>query len=707
MSKKKNKKPKDEFDDLGDLSGLGESPGKKSYYGYGSGWDSYYNEGGWSNYRTPGESASSFWANNSWSRYSGTDEESKKWKFKGALYNVANAANVPANNIGGGERQLRVKWARNVEDAEEKTDNSNKLSNETIILSPDVIDDDKSRKSKWTTDERQDVLVSDAMTLAAMKTTASPQSEADVERFAKNKANKEVGKVADQLWSSQETIIAEKAVLEQYPGFAPYYAAYRDYWSDKGARETLENQIGLANSMGINWLDGAAAATRFEQLYPDQKLNLPKAFREAVDAAKAAMPIDANMNERGKNAIRAAQEILRILPQKEEKTEPDSESGEDGKKNDGEMPQSGDPRDDEGEDGEGEDGEGKPGEKNGIPKFGQGRDSLSEQEQNTDFIPEKTEDGEMAKSDKDGVLLGDTLEREILDEDTWRGGTDHVMVKVHPDNSGQYKELVSSLKGTINAVKARLKLRQEKPNLMLHGLRRGVIDEGSMYKLAFGESEPLIFEQPEILNRIDLAFGLLIDESGSMNHGRRDGKTRVQIARDVAIVLAEAIKGMEGLELAVLGHTAQSGRHDGSSEGVAVHHYFTPDNPNLETLARSQAFGNNLDGYAMLESVRKMLKWYPHVNSRTLFVISDGQPSGDGYGGNPAMEHMFRVCTAARHAGVEVFGIGIDNAYSEAYGCKMYGEGQFVVLANAADSMPLLCKFVVDAVRKTCVLDVQ
>ena len=54
-----------------------------------------------------------------------------------------------------------------------------------------------------------------------------------------------------------------------------------------------------------------------------------------------------------------------------------------------------------------------------------------------------------------------------------------------------------------------------------------------------------------------------------------------------------------------------------------------------------------------------------------------------------------------------LFGIGIDNAYTEKVGASMYGEGKFVVLKNAADSMPLLCKFVVEAVRKTCVLDVQ
>jgi len=37
----------------------------------------------------------------------------------------------------------------------------------------------------------------------------------------------------------------------------------------------------------------------------------------------------------------------------------------------------------------------------------------------------------------------------------------------------------------------------------------------------------------------------------------------------------------------------------------------------------------------------------------------------------------------------------------------MYGRGNFVVLANAVDSMALLCNFVVNAVRKTCVLSVQ
>lgn len=700
MSKKKTKKSS--FVDYSkDWKSSKDSSDGYSYYGSGGyGWDNYYDEGGWSNYRTPGQSASSFWAKSSWTSWGGASkDEEKKWRFKETLYNVANAANVPANSIGGGERQLRVKWAarRNTDEAEkagekapgEKApDNTNKLENETIILSPDVLDDKTSRKKKWTDGERQDVLVADAMTLAAMKTTASRESEKDVDVFCKS--NKEAGKIADQLWTSQETIIAEKTVLDKYPGFAPYYAAYRDYWSDKGARETLENQIGMANAMGINWLEGAAAAARFEQLYPDQKLNLPKAFREAVDAAKAVMPMDAPSDLRGQNAVRAAQEILRILPQNEKKKQPDSEAGEEGKKNDGEMPKSE------------KESEGKGGKDKGIPKFGQGRDSLKDQEENTDFNPVENADGDMSKSDREGVILGDTLEKEILDEDSWRGGTDHVNVKVTDSCASHYKDIVSKLKGTINAVRTRLKLRQEKPSLMLHGLRRGVIDEGSMYKLAFGEDEPLIFEQPEILNRIDLAFGLLIDESGSMA-----SKSRINLARDVAVVLAEALKGIEGLDLAVFGHTGQSLRHDGRSEGLCVHHYFTPENPHLETLARAKAFGQNLDGYAMLEVVRKMLAWYPNAKSRTVFVVSDGCPEANGYGWTSAHRHMFRVCQAARHSGVELFGIGIDNAYTEKVGAEMYGEDKFVVLNNAADSMPLLCKFVVEAVRKTCVLDVQ
>lgn len=650
-------------------------------------WGSWYDGGDWGNYRTPGKSASSFWTSSTWSK---TSDES--WKYKNILYNIANAANVPANSIGKGERSIRAKWADNKQDNkehEEKTNNSNSIDSDTIILSPDVIGKE-SRRPTWSEGEKQDVLIADALTLATMKSTGSKESE-DVLKDAMAK-DKTTGNMADQLWTSQETIVAERAVLENYPGFKSYYATYRDYWTDKGAREKLEQMIATANEMGVNWLDGAVAATRYEMLYPDQKLEIPDVYRQAVDAAKAAMPMDTPKESwvRGENALQAAQEILRLLPQeREEKKNDDSKSGEEGEKQDN------------------EDGSPKMG---AAPKFGQGRDKLGEQEKNTDLKAERDQNGrKVSKSDIDGVKLNDTIERAILDEDTWKGGTDHVNVKTSPSCSERYKELVFSLKATINNVKNRLKLRQEKPNMMLHGLRRGAIDEGSMYKLAFGESEPLIFEQPEIINRVDMAFAVLIDESGSMSEqarGCRD-KTRVEVARDVAIVLAEALRGNEGLELAVLGHTAQHRRQDGYSDGVAIHHYFTPDNPHVESLSRSNSFGNNLDGYAMLETVRKMLKWYPNLNHRTVFVVSDGQPAGDGYGSTSAHQHMNRVCSAARRAGVNLYGIGIDNAYPERLGEAMYGKGNFVVLQNAVDSMGLLCNFVVNAVRKSCVLEVQ
>lgn len=654
-------------------------------------WDNWYG-GDWGSYRTPGKSASSFWASSSWSS---TSDES--WKFKNILYNIANAANVPANSIGKGERQLRVKWADNQKDAsehDESVNNANSIAKDTIILSPDVVGKE-SRRVKWSEGEKQDVLIADALTLAAMKSTGSLVSEAQINAVKRGgnspgPFHREIAKMADHLWTAQENIVAEKAVLENYPGFKSYYATYRDYWTDKEAREKLEQMIREANEQGVNWIDGAVAATRYEMIYPDQKLELPDVYREAVEAAKSAMPLDAHGDVRGSNAIKAAEEILRILPQeRENKKKPDSQSGEEGSKQ--------------------KDDKGKP-KMGQAPKFGEGRDSLSEQEKNTDLKPERDSEGKrVAKSDKEGVNLNDTIERMILDEDTWKGGTDHVNVRVTPDCKDEYRHLVSSLKITINSMKNRLKLRQEKPNLMLHGLRRGGIDDGSLYKLAFHEPEPLIFEQPEIINRIDMAFAILIDESGSMRGSANGskGKMRVDVARDVAIVLSESLRGNEGLELAVLGHTAQYDRQDGTSNGVAIHHYMTPDNPHVETLARSKAFGNNLDGYAMLETVRKMLKWYPRLDHRTIFVVSDGQPAGDGYGNKSAHQHMFRVCTAARRAGVNIYGIGIDNAYSTTIGEDMYGRGNFVVLANATDSMTLLCNFVVNAVRKTCVLNVQ
>ena len=686
---KKNKKNKKKDKGTPAYTSYGDY---KPYYQSDNEWGNWYG-GDWGNYRTPGKSASSFWASSSWS--SSSDEN---WKFKNILYNIANAANVPANSIGKGERQLRVKWADNKKDAEEHdeaVDNANSLTKDTIILSTDVVGKE-SRRPTWSEGEQQDVLIADALTLATMKSTGSQFSEAQINAVKRGgnspgSFHKEIAKMADHLWTAQENIVAEKAVLEHYPGFKSYYATYRDYWTDEDAREKLEQSIREANEQGVNWLDGAVAATRYEMLYPDQKLELPDVYREAVEAAKSAMPLDAPRDERGHNAIRASEEILRILPQEREtKKNEDSQSGEEGSKQQ---------KDDKGNS-----------KMDPAPKFGEGRDSLGQQEKNTNLKPERdAESKRVAKSDIEGVKLSDTIERMILDEDTWRGGTDHVNVKVTAGCKDLYRQLVSNLKITINSMKNRLKLRQEKPNLMLHGLRRGGIDEGSLYKLAFHEPEPLIFEQPEIINRIDMAFAILIDESGSMNgqaNGSKD-QTRVEVARDVAIVLSESLRGNEGLELAVLGHTAQYRRQDGKSTGVAIHHYMTPDNPHVETLARSNSFGNNLDGYAMLETVRKMLKWYPYLDHRTIFVVSDGQPAGDGYGSTSAHQHMFRVCTAARRAGVNIYGIGIDNAYSTTIGEDMYGRGNFVVLANAVDSMALLCNFVVNAVRKTCVLSVQ
>jgi hypothetical protein len=676
--------------------------------------ESDFGKGAWRGTKKQGKAASSYWASK-YDYWSAPKAKKGPQKYEDALYAIARSANVPLNESDeSGERQISVAWSDGKK--------YNSINGDVVYLSPDVIDAEKSRRPKWSEAEQHDVLIADAMSIATLKRTAHKSSEARVYSAPKGA----VRDIATKTWTAAELLNAEKEVIRDYPGFADYFAAYRDYWTDADAKQAIEARIGIAKATDKGDPEGCSAALRYEMNYPDDKLTLPEEYREVVDWAKAKMADAEGSKERSEASIEIANLIHRLFrnddfddkcqqeqeQQEQERANSDAKGGgererreREKKRKDGKdkKDKDGDKKGDKGEkgdkdgDGEGDkDGEGKgkgrpDSDGDGLPDLpstGGGHESLK------DMVAADDPD-----ADANPVRMGDTPAMgAIRNENTWRDGLVNYNVKASDADKVDFEAAQRRLSPQINALKNRLKLRNETPDLMEHGLRRGNLDEGSLFKLSFGgEDSRAVFEERCIVNKPKISFNILVDESGSMCG-------RIGAARDVAIALACSLKGVEGVRLSVLGHTGQGYYHGGTTRQMVLHHYSTPDNNQLPAMIKMKAFSENLDGYAMLETCRHIQRWFHDVPDRYLFVVSDGMPAGSGYGGEEAMRHMSGVCKAARTSGIKIFGVGIEGAYSNEDGKRMYGEGNFVVLKSVSEMGSVLGNAITRVVKESCVL---
>lgn len=712
--------------------------------------------GAWRGMKQEGESATAGWVQKLVNPVNVTQDP-----FMAALRSVMRAANVLSNAEEGDEEKfLQVAWSSGSE--------QNDVKSNMVFLSPDVISRETTLKPEWNIDERVDVLTGDALTLSSIKRLAT---QAAINKVKGNET-------AENLWYCLETLNAENDVLTDFPGFGNYFASVRSYYCDKDAKGMLEGRIGMADAIGIPDLEGALTAVKWEKMYPDQILNLPPLYRDAVDHCKSVLSDDLEKStERADAALDVSEYLTKLFPP------PPSSGGSGGKKNDkndkkdqnqqgsgsggssqgdsddqdqnddqddkqdgqGDGESKGDNDNKDNDEGEGDDdkqdkkndkdnegnddnkqdeqGKGKDGKdkKNDgkdkepqQPKNGDGKDNQQQKEQ-----PQKPKQklpnigqaraklGDNVKNQSNKKIAGRSIASSDVEkpkdeqfevcppnENTWVGGTTETMMD---GDAAAYKQMVNALKGRISALKNHIKLQAEQVTFFHHGLKSGQLDDGSLYKIGVDRREDCLFEQKEIKAKPKIVIGILADESGSMSSNRR-----YLMVRELTVLLANAFKDFDGLELCVMGHTTQG--WGGRGEQLWLRHYYTPKNKKLEALSGITAYGNNLDGYAMYEMARRMMIWYPEIENRHMIVISDGQPNGEGYGWHSAMDHMREVVGKAKMWGVNIFGCAVDNAYNWETGERMYGPNNFVILPDAYSAIPTLGKYITKIIKKANVL---
>jgi hypothetical protein len=617
-----------------------------------------------------GVSASSYWSKrftgDSWYSYSGDD---RQYRYRAALRSVARSANIVSNAIGDGkERLISVRWSNN--------ESKNNLKDKFIYLSPDVINKKACRQKEWEGDELTDVLVAQALSESKMKVTASALAHGRVSR-----TNGDTRKaMTEALWYASELVTSRDTVLEKYPGFKGYFASHLAYYSNEEVRKEIEKELEKGKPNSIT----ATKAVLWNLLHPTDHIeNIPDHYREVIDQVEERIGDADSSIDRAKAAIDGIESFHKLWPIEEVEQE------------EGEEPEEGD---------------------SDLPSFeglGMDRDSMS------DKVDNKTDQKLAIQSAEDTDEDGNPIDPDhSMFDDVYNEIITH-QVKSDSNTSKIYLRKVRELQHIIRALRDRLKFRNEVASIHEKGLRKGALDEGSLFKLGFhpaGFNDPRVFEREEIPERHNSAFVLLVDESGSMggrvnrrswapHEGDLGGGIRSEIARDTAIVLAEALEDVLGTDLSVLGHTGECGGHGRSyAHGVLCHHYLTPENPHKETIIKMSSFGQNLDGFAIKHAVKMVRKWYPDHRDRYVIHISDGQPAGSGYGGHLAFAHMRQVSRDAALTNVKVLGLCIGPSFTESRCIEMYGETNYVILNSIASAYPAIANLIVRTAGKAAQL---
>lgn len=450
-----------------------------------------------------------------------------------------------------------------------------------------------------------------------------------------------------QLWQALELREARRALLQQWPGFDP----------------TLQAEVHDGRTAPHHvqaWLDAAqpdaraaSVAVAWNLLHPAEQLRVPATMHAVVAEATAVLEEEVERHERAQLALRAASVLCRLphgtdTPTHEPRTHDDSLFG---------------------------------------APMAVATQGLAQQVPSTragSGIPTPTH----AEGAEEGATPGGTGSDE-------GAGRDVELVLESAAGAGleaAYAEAVRACTPAIRQVVGSLLFNNTEASSDTYGHLRGELDEASLYKL--GMRDERIMQRRDVVERASIGVGLLIDESGSMvRHGR------MELARDVAITLYEACRQVRGISISVHGHSTRDHPHTGV-ERVLLREYVAPGTAGEPSSMMSMEAGhNNLDSWAILHLSRILQRaWAGHAR-RLLFVISDGVPSGEGYGGAAAEAHMRQVCDACRAGGVEVYGIGIDSAYSVATGAAMYGERRSVVLEDVRSSAQVIGRFLRQVTR--------
>jgi len=583
-----------------------------------------------------------------------------QFKLRRGLHQLARVVNIVQNaQLDGYERNLALRWS------------DGKAVNHpgTRYVSLNPVDFLHAANETQAIDR----MTGQALMASSMKRTMDMNAFLDYLKTSQDKDSLPSEKAAKHLFEARESVRARDTVLKDWKGFRPYFDIHQE---TSGAANRVQIEEIAANPNQTP--ESFAAVSGWNVLFPGQKVSFNDHRLDhllgIVESKIMEDPVPANNHFR--HQVDVGQFIVDNL---EVQPEDDPQGSGDG---------SSEPCEDSSGDGEGESG----GHQGGSGDEGQEMPGpLPENFSLADpsLFGEQVEGHAPYASELD--LNDDSLTKLLAENNVdYYPDSDHPLLslgiaRIKTEDRSNYSHLASTVRSLTEGIRKTISFQKVSKKTWAHGLEEGELDAGSFHKIALNSSN--LFSQQRTFTRPDVAITLLVDLSGSMaGHKIRD-------ARLLAIALTEALKDMPGVFLSVAGHTADRSRFSVGEEiiqegsKVLYGEYYGKHHRNPYAISRMDAYANNYDGYAIECAARKIATDFPQAKRRIVIVISDGRPCN-------GMSHV-RGCveTVKKRMGVDVYGIGVTNAYTYEDGIGMYGEGRSVVIGNTLDAISIISPF--------------
>lgn len=237
-------------------------------------------------------------------------------------------------------------------------------------------------------------------------------------------------------------------------------------------------------------------------------------------------------------------------------------------------------------------------------------------------------EGDMCNTVKMDTDLAREIEGEI------ENITSHITIERRPNDINEYRNSYRRIQKYINPVAKALKLHDKDYDERVTGLRSGRLDMNKIVDIYAGSQTIYTRKVKTTVERACVC--VLIDESGSMNG------ERCRMARDTGVLLTEALKKINNLDLYIYGFDNCGGK-------VRLYTYKEKGFNNLYALGSVNASGGTPTGEAVAaitERIRKLTQ-----EKCLMFVATDGEPNSTAT--------LEKAKEYANKNNVTTFGVGI------------------------------------------------
>lgn len=291
----------------------------------------------------------------------------------------------------------------------------------------------------------------------------------------------------------------------------------------------------------------------------------------------------------------------------------------------------------------------------------------------------------------------DECEQELSEElqaesDTIRYGNAHkgVDVKIHRmlHVASRYKESYKQVAPPLLLISKRLqKCISQKLKIKKEGAKLDNLPMGRRINVrnAFRGDGKIFYKRKLPDDSMDIAIAILNDESGSMS-----SKQRITYARSASIILYDFCRALE-IPVAVYGHTEYE-----SVDLFAYAEFDSVDGNDKYRLMDMSARDGNRDG-AALRFVAERLMTRPEP-CKLLFIISDGQPAGNGgYWGTAAEADLRGIKAEYERKGITLFAAAIGDDKPNIK--RIYGDG-FIDISDLSKLPTTLGKILIAKINE-------